>query len=151
MHVLDIDRVIVATDDVGELSETFGELLDLQFGITFQDDGMESTISSDNASLDLVSPAGPGAAGDAIRAFLDENGPGIYGLVLQVADLEEARAELADNGVEPTYELHYSDFNEYFYHPKHFGGVFLAISEFPHAVEMNIRDALDIVADSGEE
>lgn len=151
MQVLDIDRVIIATEDVGELSKTFGELLNLQFGITFQDDGMESTISSDNASLDLVAPDGDGVAGHSIRTFLDDHGPGLYALALQVDDVEGAREELEAEGIEPAYELDYSDFREYFYHPRHFGGVFLALSEYPHSVEMNIRDALGLLGDHAEE
>lgn len=151
MQVLDIDRVIVATEDVGTFSAQLEDLLGLQFGITFQDQGMESTISSDNTSLDLVAPANDGPAGDAIRSFLDDNGPGVFGLALQVDDVENAREELEAKGIDPAWELEYSDFHEYFYHPRHFGGVFLALSEFPNAVEMNIRDALDIATETDGE
>lgn len=141
MQVLDVDRVIVATEDLSQLSDTFNELLGIKFGITFDVDGMKSTISRDNSKLDLVSPESAGDAADAVRNFLDENGPGLYGVAFQVDDVEQAREELAEKGVEPVYVEDHNEFLEYFYHPKHFGGVFVALSEFPHSAEMNFKIA----------
>lgn len=141
MQVLDVDRVIVATEDVNQLSDTFNELLGIKFGITFDVDGMKSTISRDNSKLDLVSPESAGDAADAVRNFLEENGPGLYGVAFQVDDVKQAREELAEKGIEPVYVEDHNEFLEYFYHPKHFGGVFVALSEFPHSGEMNFKIA----------
>lgn len=144
MQVLDIDRVIVATEDVHALAETLDSLLGIKFGAVFEEDGLESCISRDNSKLDLVAPESAGDAADAVTEFLQTRGPGLYGVALRVDDVEAARAELAENGIEPVYVEDHNEFLEYFYHPKHFGGIFIALSEFPHAAEMNIKIAKGI-------
>lgn len=144
MQVLDVDRVIVATEDVNEMADRLDDLLGIKFGAVFEEDGLESCITRDNSKIDLVAPKTEGDAAAAVRAFLDEQGPGLYGLALQVDDVEAARDELAEKGVEPVYVEDHNEFLEYFYHPKHFGGIFMAISEFPHSAEMNIKIAKGI-------
>lgn len=145
MQVLDIDRVIIATDDVRETANTFNDLLGIKFGAVFDIDGLESCITRDNSKLDLVAPKTDGAAAPAVQDFLDTRGPGIYGIAFQVDDVNAAKAELADRGIDPVFVEDHNEFLEYFYHPKHFGGVFVALSEFPHSAEMNIKIAKNIL------
>lgn len=151
MQVLDIDRVIVATEDVHEMAETLNALLGITFGTVFEIDGLESCISRDNSKLDLVAPATDGAAAPAVREFLDARGPGVYGIAFQVDDVEAAREELAEQGIEPVFVEDHNEFLEYFFHPKHFGGIFVALSEFPHSAEMNIKIAKGITDQQARE
>lgn len=137
MHVLEIDRVLVATEDVSRATDRWNDLLGITFSPKFEEDGMESAISRNNSSLDFVAPTDEGEGADAVRRFLDEHGPGLYALALRVADVDHARRELAEKDIEPIYTEEQHDFLEYFYHPRHFNGVLLALSEFPHPVETN--------------
>lgn len=148
MRVLGIDRVVIAVPNVDEAAERFSELLGVSFGEMLHarpdrdgqihpngDHTIESRISP-GADIDLISPANGG--GDVGR-FIDQHGPGIYAVAFRVADLDEAREHLADHGVEPVATMNWGTFSELFFDPADFGGVFLLLSEFPHAVETNYR------------
>lgn len=141
MQVLDVDRVLVATEDVTETANRLNELLGIRFGTVFEEDGLESCIARDNSKLDLFAPKTETETTAAVRSFLDSHGPGLYGLALQVDDVEAGREELAEKGIEPAYVEEQHEFREYFYHPDHFEGILLAISEYPHSVEMNTKIA----------
>lgn len=139
MNVLEIDRVIIATPDIVEARERFEDLLGLRFGRedmeaetqsdTHGEQQTHSTVS--DIGVDFVSPRGED---NEIARFLEENGPGLYSLVLRVANLEAAKEELAEKGVEPVGEAHSGEFREYFYHPDDFGNVFVLLCEYPHPV-----------------
>lgn len=76
---------------------------------------------------------GPFASG------LDEAGPGLVGVGLRVTDDEEAKAELAEKGLTPVTSLEATEFSEYYYHHKPFGGIYLSISEVPDPLETTLK------------
>lgn len=137
MHVIGLDRVMIATWD---LDETIGQFEDL-LGIPFSEavEPTTQTDSGDQAVANVISPSGveiltPRDDGNEVARFLEENGPGLYALSIRVADLETAVEELSEKGVEPVGEFADQDFAEAFYHPKHFGGAFVILAEYeaPH-------------------
>jgi catechol 2,3-dioxygenase-like lactoylglutathione lyase family enzyme len=138
MHVIGLDRVMIATRDMEETTSQFSELLGLEFSET-----MEPTTDTDTGSqmvqnvisaagVELVAPRGEGD--NEVSRFIEENGPGLYALSIRVGDLEEAREELAEKGVHPVGRFDHADFSEDFYHPSNFGGAFVILAEYdaPH-------------------
>jgi len=139
MRVLEIDRVIIISEDMDETAARFEELLDVSFGeelnlSTDMDTGEQALAGKmTHEGIDVIEPR----ANNEIQRYLDEYGSGLYGLSVRVEDKEEARRELAEKGVEPVGHTGTGQFSEYFYSPADFGGVFVFIAEFPHAVETN--------------
>lgn len=144
MRVVDIDRVVVATDNLDRTSNTLSDLLDIDFGsrltlsteTTAGKHDLQSVIDTSGIGIDIVQSD---SSGDAVSRFVDRYGTGLYALALQVADLEEARRELAADGVEPVGEISAGDFTEYLFHPRDFDGIFVFLAEYPHAYESNKR------------
>ncbi|WP_299269608.1 VOC family protein [Halorientalis sp.] len=150
MQVVDIDRIVVATDDVEETSGTLSERLDIAFGdrltLTTETSAganeLQSVIDRNGIGLDLIQPASE-TGEDAVSEFVEKNGTGLYAIAFQVADLAAAQAELAEDGIDPVGEIAAGGFTEYLYHPRDFDGLFVFLAEFPHAYETNYRlDAL---------
>jgi len=139
MHVIGLDRVVLATHEIDETAGQFVDALGLEFSerlhpVTETDAGsqaMDMVVS--DAGIEIVTPDDPDGE---IARFLDENGPGLYAMSLRVADLDAAEAELADGGLEPVGEFESPDFRERFYHPAAFGGAFVILAEYdaPHPV-----------------
>ncbi|MFB6170582.1 MAG: VOC family protein [Haloarculaceae archaeon] len=137
MHVLGVDRVIIATPDLGETTDRFRDLLGIDFSAV-----IEPTTDTDagaQAVANVISPAGvelvtPREDGNEVSRFLAEHGPGLYALSLRVTDLEEAMAELEAKGVESVGHYDHGDLAEAFYHPREFGGAFVILAEYdaPH-------------------
>lgn len=137
MHVLGVDRVIIATPD---MDETMGQFMDL-LGIDFSDilEPTTDTQAGEQNVANVISPSGvelvtPREDGNEVARFIEENGPGLYALSLRVTDLEQAMAELEAKGVEAVGHYDHGDFAEAFYHPKEFGGAFVILAEYdaPH-------------------
>lgn len=152
MHVLGVDRVVIATPDVNETADRFEELLGITFGEFFEArtdtsagaNHLVSRISADG-QIDLAGPLG---GDDEVSRFLENNGPGLYGVAFRVTNLDEARDHLAEKGVDPVGRIDWADFHELFYHPRDFGGVFVLIAEFPHPVETNVRQEFGGLTDA---
>lgn len=147
MHVYGIDRAVLATDDVVETADLFGELLGVPFGerVTFEQTSaageyeLETAISG-LASLDLVGPADD-RPDNPVRRYLDAHGPGAYGVAFRVADLERVSDHLTERGVDPVGRIEVGDFAELFYHPDDFAGAFVLLAEYDHPFESNLRRA----------
>lgn len=142
MRVVTIDRVVVATDDLGRTSGTLSDRLDIGFGeilelTTTDGDCLRSVIDDSGIGIDVIQSASDN--NDAVSTFVDEHGTGLYALALQVADLAEARADLADDGIEPVGEISAGTFTEYLYHPHDFDGLFVFLAKSPRAYETNKR------------
>lgn len=137
MHVIGVDRVMLATWDLEETVGQFEELL----GISFSE-AMEPTTDTDSGAqqvANVISPTGveiltPREDGNEVSRFLEENGPGLYALSIRVGDLDAAIEELAEKDVDPVGQFAHDDFAEAFYHPRHFGGAFVILAEYdaPH-------------------
>lgn len=142
MRVVAIDRVVVATDDLGRTTGTLSDRLDIGFGEVMElttDDGddLRSIIDNGGIGIDVIQSVSDDD--DAVSAFVDEHGTGLYALALQVADLAEAQVDLAADGVEPVGEISAGTFTEYLYHPGDFDGLFVFLAEYPHSYETNRR------------
>ncbi len=137
MHVIGVDRVMIAVPDIDSTAAQFNELLGIEFS-----DLMEPTTSTDHGSQpvsNVVSPTGvelvaPRSENNEVARFLEEHGPGLYALSIRVADLDEAKDELADKGIHPVGRFAHGDFDEAFYHPENFGGAMVILAEYeaPH-------------------
>lgn len=144
MQVVGIDRIVIATDDLDRTSGTLSDRLDIGFGdrltltteTTAGENELESVIDNSGIGLDMIQPSAS-SGDDAVSPFVDEHGTGLYAIAFQVADLEAARAELADDDVEPVGEISAGEFTEYLYHPSDFDGLFVFLAEYPHAYETN--------------
>lgn len=134
MHVLDVDRVIVAAPDLEEALSQF-ETLGLSFSEP-KDAETESPAGVQRMQLSYADPGveilSPEDEENEVARFIDEHGPGLYGFVLKVDDLDAATAELAEQGIEPIAEEGTENAPEAFYHPKDFSGVFLILTEYDH-------------------
>lgn len=137
MHVLGVDRVIIATPDMEGTMGQFMELLGLDFSDVLEP--TTDTQSGEQNVANVISPSGvelvtPREEGNEVSRFIEENGPGLYALSLRVTDLAEAMDELAEKGVEAVGHYDHDDFAEAFYHPKEFGGAFVILAEYdaPH-------------------
>lgn len=137
MRGLQLDRVIVATPDIDGAVERYSDLLGLEFtdivdGHTNPDAGQQNLqYVYGHPGVEFITPTEE----NEVQSFLDENGPGMYGLVFQVANLEEAVAELAEKGVDPIDEVdHLEHSPEAIYHPSDFGGVLTILTEYEHPV-----------------
>lgn len=138
MDVLGVDRVMIATWDIDETRGQFEDLLGIDFS-----DLMEPTTDTgygDQQVQNIISPTGvelvaPRGEGDnEVTRFLEKNGPGLYALSIRVRDLDEARAELDEKGVDTVGEFEHADFREAFLHPANFGGAMVILAEYdaPH-------------------
>jgi catechol 2,3-dioxygenase-like lactoylglutathione lyase family enzyme len=139
MRGLELDRVIVAVPDIERSKDRFTDLLGLEFGETVDGhtnpDAGEQNLkySYGHPGIEFISPT----EDNEVQSFLDENGPGMYGTVFRVADLDEAVAELEEKGVEPIDRVdHLPEAPEAIYHPRDFGGVLTILTEYNHPVEM---------------
>jgi hypothetical protein len=128
VDVIEIGRVVIATDDMAAAVEKF-ERLGLSFGEEMSFRLGEEALSGrmDYTGVDFITPAAEGE----LSRFLEREGPGLYGLSLRVTDAAAARDELAEEGVEPFQEYEEGEFLEYFYHPRDFAGVMVILAEYP--------------------
>lgn len=128
VDVLEIGRVIIATKDMDKAVEQF-ERLGLSFGEEMEFQLGEEALSGrlDYSGVDVITPQNEGE----ISRYIEERGPGLYGLSLRVTDVQSARDELAEEGIEPFQQYQENEFQEYFYHPRHFSGVMLILAEYP--------------------
>lgn len=135
MEVIELDRVIVVSEDVDRTVAEFTELLDLGFSEPREtqpgDEPLRVTYGF--PGLELVSPDDDGD-GDMSR-FLESVGEGLYGVVFRVDNIVSAREYLADREVEPVMQTISDPATSLFYHPKHFSGVFVVLTEYPHPLD----------------
>lgn len=136
MQVLGIDRVLIATPDLDGSVGRFEELLGLSFGSRVDPADVPLANRTSRSGVEFVTSDDPDSA---VGRFLAEHGPGVYAVVLEVADLEAARAELSDRGVDPVAEMAVGEFREVFYHPSTFEGTLLGLAAYDHPAELALR------------
>lgn len=130
MDVIEFDRVMIATPDLESTIDNLESKLDVSFSRKNTEiDDSNVQLGYSFPGIELLSPGDPD---DAVASFLDDQGPGVYGIVLRVSDLEAAKEELAEQGVDPIMEAGAEDAPEAFYHPKEFDGVFTILTEYTH-------------------
>lgn len=134
MQVLGLDRVIIAAPSLEDAISQF-ELL----GLSFSDPKEAETESPAGVQRMRLAYAEPGVEvlmpeddENEVARFIREHGPGIYGFVFRVDDLEAAKNELSRQGIDPIVEAGSEDAPEAFYHPKDFSGAFTILTEYTH-------------------
>lgn len=65
------------------------------------DSAATASFTLNNTSLELMAPAGEGAAADRVRAALDKQGEGLASLAFAVADIAETHRRLTRLGLAP--------------------------------------------------
>ena len=134
MRVLDIDRVAILTGDISESINKWSDYLDLEFERINEGEAgepIETTYS--HPGIEFLSPR---TDEGVLSERLEEGGPGMHALVLRVADIDEAKAELEEKGVEPIMEGgEEGETKTAFYSPRDFDGVLLELTEYPHPMD----------------
>jgi len=132
MRVLDVDRVAVLTEDIADSMERWNERLDLDFEQVNESEAgepIETTYS--HPGVEFLSPA---TDDGRLAERLESQGPGVHALVLRVADLDAAKAELAEDGLDPIMESD-GEMRAAFYSPREFDGILLELTEYPHPMD----------------
>lgn len=83
--------------------------------------GSVSQVPGTDIEFEVIEPAGPTSF---VQKFLDENGPGLHHITLEVHDLEQACAELEKQGIKPFGGI--TDDGSWritYIHPKDSGGI----------------------------
>jgi hypothetical protein len=126
---------MLATPDAGSTIDRFESLLGLTFTDIIESEiEMGETVDRNEVAyaepgIEVVAPSGDEGG---VSDFLEERGPGLFGLVIRVASAVAAKEELADMGVEPIAEEAPNDVKEFHYHPKDFAGVYTIITSYSH-------------------
>jgi catechol 2,3-dioxygenase-like lactoylglutathione lyase family enzyme len=99
-----LDHVILAVRDLEAATATWSRLLGRRPSWIGEHGGAGSRntlFRLENTYLELLAPSGPGAVGDALRAWLDARGEGPLGLAFGTDDAEACRAAFAARGLAP--------------------------------------------------
>lgn len=99
-RVSELKVVRVATTDADAATATFQANFGLSVTRASRDDDVRTVstfLAIGAAEIEMEAPTAPGSP---LAAFLAERGAGLHELVLEVDDLERARASLSSAGVE---------------------------------------------------
>ncbi len=99
-----LDHVILAVRDLDAATSATARLLGRSpswHGEHPSAGSANALFRLENTYLELLSPTGPGATGDAVRSWLAARGEGLLGLAFGTDDAAACRAELAARGLEP--------------------------------------------------
>jgi catechol 2,3-dioxygenase-like lactoylglutathione lyase family enzyme len=99
-----LDHVILAVGDLGAATRTWGRLLGRRPSWVGEHAGAgtrNTLFRLENTYLQLLAPDGPGAVGDALRAWLEARGEGPLGLAFGCGDAEACRTRLEAQGLAP--------------------------------------------------
>ena len=90
-------------------------------------DGCVSQVPGTGIEFEVISPAGPRSF---VQRFLDEGGPGLHHITLEVPDIEAAAAELKELGITPFGGItEDSSWKMTYVHPKDSGGILWQLFE----------------------
>lgn len=134
MHVWDIDRIMIAVPNIDDATEQFERQLGLAFGdpvgssIELPTGVQRSDVAYSHPGVEFVSPR----ENNEVARFLDEYGPGLFGLVFRVRDLDAAETHLADQGIDPIASDNPGGARERHYHPNDFNGTYVILTEYDH-------------------
>ncbi|MES2752440.1 MAG: VOC family protein [Pseudomonadota bacterium] len=97
-----LDHAVVLVRDIEAAVAGYEKLFGRAPSWRAQSDGAATaTFALNNTSLELMAPAGEGAAADRVRAALDKQGEGLASLAFAVADIAEAHRRLTRLGLAP--------------------------------------------------
>lgn len=135
MDVLSLDRIMIAVPEIQESQNKFTSLLGLHFGESFESTiettaGMQrSLVSYGFPGVELITPT---QEDSGLARYLDSYGPGLFGVVFRVADINESKTHLGNHGVDPIAEYETDAMRELHYHPNDFSGVYVLLTEYSH-------------------
>jgi catechol 2,3-dioxygenase-like lactoylglutathione lyase family enzyme len=95
-----LDHVAVAVRDFDVSVDGYRRLLGREPDLEPRDGARRAWFRFPNMALEVIAPDGPGAAGDRLRARLDEAGEGIWLVAFSVEDPAAAAKLLARRGLE---------------------------------------------------
>jgi len=144
MNVIEVDRVFIMCEEVGETVKQLNHLLGLSFSDVIEgqiefDKPENVSASLSKSGLELLAPR---EEDSVYGRFLAENGPGLFGISVRVEDIDLAVEELSEKGVEPIGRFELNKFTEVFYEPDNFGGAYVVLTEYttPHPAQVGWSD-----------
>lgn len=99
-----VDHISMAAASWRDQSARLERLLGFKFLHDWKPDaedgfsGCVSQVRGTGIEFEVISPAGPKSF---VQRFLDESGPGLHHITVEVTDIEEAAAELERQGMKP--------------------------------------------------
>ena len=99
-----LDHVILAVADLDAAARSTARLLGRSPSWRGEHPGAgtaNALFRLENTTLELLSPAGAGPTGEALRRWLSAHGEGPVGLAFGTDDAAACRAQLAERGLEP--------------------------------------------------
>jgi catechol 2,3-dioxygenase-like lactoylglutathione lyase family enzyme len=95
-----LDHVVIATRDIAAGVAAYETLLDAKAGpVGTPDDVASALVVTRNLTVELMAPAGPGAA--RLQAALDDGGEGLKSLVFATSSIEPLHTRYQRVGLEP--------------------------------------------------
>lgn len=97
-----VDRISIAVRDIAEAEGTYTRMLGRSPSWRWDDTGggtRRVVYRLDNASIELVSPTGPGPWGTVVARKLEDGGEGLLALILATDDAERTAAGLQARGL----------------------------------------------------
>lgn len=135
MNILSLDRVMIAVPQIRESTEQFAKLLGIEFEELYEST-LETTAGVQRSRVSYGYPGvefiAPTQEDSGLARFLDSYGPGLFGVVFRVADINESENHLANHNVNPIAEHETNTSKELHYHPNDFGGVYVLLTEYTH-------------------
>lgn len=135
MEVLSLDRMMIAVPKIQDSQEQFADLLNISFGESYESTvetsaGIQrSRVSYGYPGVELIAPT---QEDSGLARYLDSYGPGLFGVVFRVADVQDSKNYLADHEIHPIAEHESNASRELHYHPNDFGGVYVLLTEYTH-------------------
>lgn len=135
MRILSLDRALIAVTDLGAARSRYESHLDIDLGDPIRSEvetiaGIQrSTISYGYPGIELIEPL---KEDSALARYLRDNGPGLFGLVYRVDDIEATVNHLDARGIEPIAQADTEKVRERHYHPNEFSGVYTVFTEYHH-------------------
>lgn len=128
-----VDHVAIAAEDGRGAAEFWTKLFGLEFDHWSHSSEEEFRVAQMHfprrqLGLEVIAPYDDGSF---VRKFLDERGPGLHHITLEVEDYDAAVAFLRDEmGIEPFGEFSDFEWRQSFIHPRDAGGVLVQIYEW---------------------
>lgn len=144
MRIKRVDHVGIAVADIDDADAFFQEVLGLEKEREelVEEQGINAHLFPVGGSklevLESVDPDGP------VARYLEEHGPGIHHLAVEVPDVDEAIATMRERGVEMIDEeprIGVGDHRIAFCHPRDTQGVLLELVEIPPEDEVDVLGA----------
>lgn len=97
-----MEPVMIAVNNLNEVMPFYEKLFGVKFNPAIVEGGSRiATFMIGETYMEIHEPVDPNGG---VARFLKSKGPGVWGLVLQVDDIDEAVAELKKEGIRIAYE-----------------------------------------------